>query len=64
MTVSQPPAPEVRDLPPRPRRAPVPRVPRTLLYEKLVPAALILIGLATLLTLVVALLGVAGLIQF
>lgn len=48
----------------RPRRAPVPRVPRTFFYKKIVPAVLILIGVATLLTLIVALLGVAGVIHF
>lgn len=63
MKVAEPTVPEVRE-PARPRRAPVPRVPKTFLYEKLVPAALILIGLATLLTLVAALLGVAGVIHF
>ena len=63
MKVPEPSIPEAREVA-RPRRAPVPRVPRTVLYEKLVPAALILIGLATLLTLVVALLGVVGVIHF
>jgi hypothetical protein len=63
MKVSESTAPEVREQV-RTRRAPVPRVPKTVLYEKLVPAALVLIGLATLVTLVVALLVVAGLVQF
>ncbi len=63
MKVPDPAVPEVRE-PVRPRRAPVPRVPRTFFYEKVVPAALILIGAATLLTLIVALLGVAGVIHF
>lgn len=63
MKVTNSTVPEVRE-PARPRRAPVPRIPRTLLYEKIVPAALILIGVATLLTLIVALLGVAGIIHF
>lgn len=63
MKVTNSTVPGVRE-PARPRRTPVPRVPRTLLYEKVVPAALILIGVATLLTLIVALLGVAGIVHF
>ncbi|MER3459189.1 MAG: hypothetical protein C4309_11710 [Chloroflexota bacterium] len=63
MKVTHSSVPEVRE-PARPRRAPVLRVPRTFFYEKIVPAALILIGVVTLLTLIVALLGVAGVIHF
>lgn len=63
MKVPDPAVPEVRE-PARPRRAPVPRVPRTFFYEKVVPAMLILIGVVTVLTLIVALLGVARVIHF
>jgi len=63
MKVSDSPVSEARE-PARPRRAPVPRVHKTFFYQKVIPAALIVIAAVTLLTLIVALLAVAGLIHF
>ena len=63
MRASDSTAPEVRE-PARPRRTPVPRIPKTFFYQKVVPAALILIAVITLLTLVVAMLAATGVIRF
>lgn len=63
MRASDSPVPEARE-PTRPRRPPVPRVPKTFFYQKVIPATLIVIAAVTLLTLIVALLAVAGVVHF